>query len=144
GVKHYVQGHDDFTFTLTFAGGEPLKVTATGFYSQRPEELDWTENLGDGTFRYLLPEVTEPWTITVSSDPASKEVSNELITGRRVWTYANTLYIQSDKAVHANIYTLSGSLLKQLNVSAGTTGQQLERGVYIVEIEGSRYKVIVK
>jgi hypothetical protein len=141
-VKHYVQGHDDFTFTLTFAGGEPLKVTATGFYSQRPEEL-----IGEGengTFRYTIHQVAEPWTVTVSAEPASDYVNNELIEGRAVWTYANTLYIQTVEAVRANIYTLSGTLLKQLNVTAGTTSQQLERGVYIIEIEGSRYKVIVK
>ncbi|MDR1116205.1 MAG: T9SS type A sorting domain-containing protein, partial [Tannerella sp.] len=134
---------DDFTFTLSFPGGEPLKVTATGFYSQRPEEMEGTE-LGGGTFRYVIRRLAEPWTVTVSPDPASGFVDNEITADGRVWTYASTLYISSDKAARANIYTLSGTLLKQLNVTAGTTSAQLERGLYVVEIDGTRYKVVVK
>jgi hypothetical protein len=145
GMKHYVNAHEDFEFTLTFSGGEPLKVTATGFYSQRPEEMTGTE-LGGGLFRYVIRQVAEPWTVTVSAEPASGYVDNEIaIEGDgHVWTYENTLYINSDKAARADIYTLSGLLLKQLNVQAGTTSTQLERGIYIVEIDGSRYKVAVK
>jgi hypothetical protein len=141
--KHYVKSYDDFSFTLTFPGGEPLKVTATGFYSQRPEEIKGVE-LGGGMFRYVIRQIVEPWSVTVSSELASGVNNNVLATGIRVWTFANTLYINSDKTVRTNIYTLSGTLFKQINVPAGMTSVQLERGIYIVEIDGSRYKVVVK
>lgn len=138
--KHYVKSRDDFGFTLTFAGGAPLKVIGTRLNSETSEELQGTD-LGGGTFSYIIPQVQEPWLITVTSEPAN---ANEDITGGRVWTYANTLYISSDKAVRANVYTLSGSLYKQLDVPAGTVSESLERGVYIIEIDGARYKVVVK
>jgi hypothetical protein len=142
--KHYVNANDDFTFTLNFAGSEPLKVTATGFYSQKPEELKGTE-LGGGIYRYVLRQLAEPWTVTVSTDPASTPNGEAFVgSGISVWTYANTLYINSDKAAGASIYTLSGTLLKQQDVKEGQTGIQLDRGIYVVEIDGSRYKVVVK
>jgi hypothetical protein len=142
--KHYVNANDDFTFTLNFAGSEPLKVTATGFYSQRPEELKG-EELGGGVYRYVIRRLAEPWTVTVSTDPASTPNGEAFVgSGISVWTYANTLYINSDKAAGAGIYTLSGTLLKQQYVKEGQTAVRLERGIYIVEIDGSRYKVVVK
>ena len=138
--KHYIKSRENFEFTLTFAGGQPLKVIATRVNSGISEELLGTD-LGGGKFGYIINQVQEPWSITVTSEPAT---DNDVITNGRVWTYANTLYISSDKAVRANIYTLSGTLFKQLNVQAGTTSEELERGVYIVEIDGARYKVVVK
>jgi hypothetical protein len=144
GTKHYVKSHEDFPFTLDFSGGQPLKVTVTGLYSQLTEELTG-EKLGDGLYRYTIRRVVEPKTVTVSSTPASGvDVDNEIITGKRVWTHGNTLYINSDKADRVNIYTLSGTLHKQLNAPTGLTTEQLERGLYIVEIDGARYKVAVK
>jgi hypothetical protein len=143
GEQHFVDAQDDFTFTLTFAGGKPLKVIATGIYSQLPAELEGTA-LGDGTFRYVIRQISEPWTVTISPEPASQIVTNEAVKGLRVWAHASTLYLDSDKAVRANIYTLSGALFKQLNASAGTTRVQLAPGLYIVETEGAHYKVVVR
>jgi hypothetical protein len=142
-TRHYVNAHDDFPFTMTFSDGRPLKVIATGFYSQRPEELEATE-MGVGKFSYVIRQLAEPWTVTVSTDPASLVVENEAAHDLHVWTYAGTLYIQTHEAARVNIYTLSGTLFKQFNVSEGRTSVPLERGVYIVEIDDSRYKVVVK
>ena len=69
---------------------------------------------------------------------------NEALTGARVWTYGNTLYIDSDKAVRVNIYTLGGMLYKQMEAPEGLTSELMQRGMYIVEIDGSRHKVVVK
>jgi len=141
--KHFVFSRNDFEFTLNFPGDNPLKVTAIGFYSERSEELKGTD-LGGGKFSYVIRQVLEPHDVFISADPASDITNNEITMGGRVWSYANTLYINSDKAGHANIYTMTGTLLKQLNVSTGITSTQLERGIYVVEINGSRYKVIIK
>ncbi|MDR2914428.1 MAG: InlB B-repeat-containing protein [Tannerella sp.] len=143
GQRHHVPMHEDFTFTLTFPDGNPLKVIAAGTYSQQKVELEGTD-IGGGMYRYVIRQVVEPWTVTVSTDPASGGVANEEITGKRVWTYANTLYIHSDRVARANIYTLAGMLIQQRAVPAGTVTVPLERGIYVVELDGVRYKVAVK
>jgi len=73
-----------------------------------------------------------------------ESTGSEEIVGVRVWSYDNTLYIDSDKSVRVNIYTLGGMLFKQLEMAEGLTSEVMQRGMYIVEIDGLRYKVIVK
>ena len=143
GMRHYVKAQNDFTFTLTFSAGEPFKVIANGYYTNASVELEGTR-VGARAFSYTLKHVVEPWTIDVMPELASGSVGNDAVTGDRVWAYANTLYINSQKATRANIYTLSGALLKQIDVPAGMREVQLERGVYIVEMNGIRYKVVAK
>jgi hypothetical protein len=144
-VQHYVKGHDDFTFTLTFPDDLPLKVTGTGVYSRRPEELRATY-LGEGLYRYTLRQVVEPWIINVLTEPSDAPNSALEITtvGPRVWTYARTLYIESAEPVRVNLYTLSGTLYRRIDAPAGQTRLQSERGLYIVEINNKYYKVLVK
>lgn len=142
-IHHYVSSRKDFTFTLYFSTDEPLKVNATSYYSKEQVELEGTD-LGGRAYSYTIRQVTEPWTVTVSTESASGEVGNDNASGRLVWTHENTLYINSDKNTRATIYTLNGMLLKQLNVSPGTTNETLERGIYIVEVDDARYKVVIK
>ena len=75
---------------------------------------------------------------------AENVTGNENITDVRVWAYDQTLYISSPKAVRARIYTLNGLLFKQVEVPEGTVGETLNGGIYVVEINGARYKVMVK
>jgi hypothetical protein len=144
GIRHFVEGHQDFTFTLTFSGGAPLKVMAEGFYSGIREEI-LGKSLGGGRYEYTLIQVVEPWTITVSSELASDEVGiMQIAAGTKVWSFQNKLYISSDSATPVNIYSINGMLTQKPKVSAGLTSVTLERGLYIVEIKGIRYKVIIK
>ena len=143
GIRHYIKSQKDFTFNLTFSGGSPLKVISTGFYSNIQTELKGTA-VGSGKYSYTIRGVIEPMTITISSEPASGSVDNEFISDGSVWTYGNTLYIDTQKAARVNIYSISGALLKQMVVSAGMTKTQLNRGMYIIDMNGSRYKVVVQ
>lgn len=74
----------------------------------------------------------------------SGETGNEAITGTRIWAHGSTLYINAEKAVRAGIYTIGGMLYKQIDVPEGLTSEPLDRGVYIVNIDGVRHKVVVK
>jgi hypothetical protein len=143
GEQHYVNGHDDFKFTLTFPDGDPLKVMALGYYSGINKEITGTD-LGGGKFEYVIRQVTEPWTVTIVPEPASGGVGLEQIEGYNVWSYQNKLYIAAEAAVTVNIYSINGMLIKQPKVSAGLTTITLDRGVYIVQLNAKRYKVIIK
>lgn len=141
--KHYVKGHHDFTFTALYSGGLPLKVMAKGYYSGTYEELA-EESLGDHTYQYRIRKVVEPWTITFGPDFSSAVTGEEYIEGLSVWTYKNMLYIRSDSKRTAYVYNMSGSLYKQIDVREGDTKEMMERGVYVIVVEGARYKLIIK
>lgn len=138
--KHYVTSQKNFSFTLTFADGKPLKVMVTGVTTGEVEELFGTD-MGGGTYRYILYRVVEPKIVNVLNESPT---DNESIANDRVWTYGNTLYIRTDKAIRASIYTLSGALYRQIDVPVGTVSEVLGRGVYIVELDNVRYKMVIK
>ncbi|MDR1381906.1 MAG: hypothetical protein LBJ47_10585, partial [Tannerella sp.] len=140
--RHYAPGYSNFTFTASFPGGIPLKVMAKGFYSGRYEELTGRA-LDDGAYEYVIYRVVEPWTVTFGPEPASVITGEERVGGLSVWSYKNTLNIRSDVKTKAYIYTLSGSLLKCLDVQEGDNREILERGIYVIVIGNNRCKVII-
>ncbi len=141
--KHYVKGHDDFTFAATFKG-EPLKVMAHGYYSGNKTELIG-DSIGVNTYQYTIPQITEPFDIRILSEPAS-EVANKFedYSSPRVWAHGSTLYIRKEEATEARVYNFSGILVKQLELNSDITTEVMERGAYVVELEGKHYKVIVR
>ena len=77
------------------------------------------------------------------ANAGSDLVDNDNITGKRVWTFENTLYLNTDEASRVNIYNLNGILIRQLNIPVGSTNVQLARGIYIVDMDGARYKCVI-
>jgi hypothetical protein len=142
-VPHYVFGHDDFTFTLTFPGDEPLRVIATGTYSRHVDELHPTA-LGDGRYSYRIRQVVEPWTVSILNEPASGVGNEPSSVASRVWSHAGTLYIKSPTSCPVSVYTLSGALARRLSIPPGQSRLPLERGLYIVELNGTRHKVAIR
>ncbi len=142
-MEHYVEGNKEFRFVITFAD-EALKVMAHGFYSGKQEELIG-DSIGVNTFQYTVHQVVEPMNIYVTAEPASG-TANDVINGSsNVWTYGNTLYIRSiDGAAKADIYNISGSLLKQLNLNSDITEEVMERGAYVIKLGNEHYKVIIR
>ncbi len=141
--KHYVEGHDNFIFTASYAGGDPLKVMAKGYYSNKEVELIGRD-MEDGTYQYLLRQVVEPWDVTIGPDKASEITGENAIEGLSVWSHRNTLYIRTDREAIVYIYYMNGSLYKRLEVEEGETKEAMNRGVYVVVIDGKRYKVFIK
>jgi hypothetical protein len=142
--RHYVSGNKNFTFTATFTGA-PLKVTATGFYSARTIDLDNTAKiLGNNYYEYTIYQVVEPWTIYIGPDAST--VSSEFVTGKqRVWTYRNTLYINTEKDDVVSIYNMTGVLNREMEIPEGMTKLTLERGIYVVKLkDGSIHRIIIR
>jgi uncharacterized repeat protein (TIGR02543 family) len=142
-VEHFVEGQKDFTFVITFAG-QALKVMAEGYYSGSKNEVIG-DSIGVNTYQYTIYQVTEPMDIHVLPEPASG-VSNDAViySPDRVWTYGNTLYIRGGEATEASVYSIGGTLQKQLKLNDDITREVMERGVYAVKLEGKHYKVIIR
>jgi hypothetical protein len=141
--KHYVRSFEDFSFTVQYAG-DPLSVRAEGYYSKMLLDLDKTAELQlDGSYKYTMYKLVEPWTLHFVSKSNSGDVSNEMLNGRSVWSNGNTLYLDIQGPCLAKIYTLTGLLYKQVEVD-GTTSLQLPQGFFIVSVNGKQYKVMIK
>ena len=143
-IYHYIPGHQDFTFTATYANKTPLEVLATGYYTQRTTKLPATYLL-DGTYEYRIRQVVEPYDVYFGGiDPDSDVVSNEGILGKRVWAYRNTLFINVDKDDVVSIYNVTGILSQKLEIPAGLQKLTLDKGVYMVTLKnGTVHKIII-
>jgi hypothetical protein len=142
---HYVLSREDFTFTASYSDGKPLKVMATGYYSNVSEELIGRK-LENNTYEYVIRRVIEPWTVTFGP-----ELSSYVITGTDpvdkllVWSYNNTLNLRSgiDRTVY--VYHITGTLCKRIDVKAGSDYREImEPGIYVVKTDNNQYKVIIK
>ena len=140
-MAHYVEGQQDFTFVISFAD-EALKVMAHEYYSGNKYELIG-DSAGGNTFQYTIHQVVEPIDIYVMPEPAST-TSNDVIGLSNVWASGNTLYIRSNGASKANIYSISGTLQKQLKLVNDFTEEIMEPGVYVIELNNEHYKVIIR
>ena len=143
--RYYVAGHKNFSFTATYDSDSPINITATGFYSKKTIDLDNTAELqSDGSYKYTIYSVTEPWTVNFAPKTTSGDVSNKTnLNSPLVWTYGNLLYVNCSKTCSMKIYTLTGILYKQEEVHSNKI-IQLPAGFYIVDIDNEQYKVIVK
>lgn len=75
----------------------------------------------------------------------SEPVGNEVVVsdGIKVWTAKGYLHVSIMTEQTIRIYNLTGSLVKQAIIPAGSTQWQLPSCIYIVQIDTIRYKVIL-
>ena len=145
GIQHYVFGHHDFNFTVTYLNRKPLEVWATGFYSNKVIRHPATRvSEEDGIFAYKIPAVVEPWHVTFGDVDRSFEVGNSVLNDQRVWAYRSTLYINVNEADVVSIYNATGVLYQKLEIPAGLKKLTLDKGVYMVMLkDGSVHKIII-
>jgi uncharacterized repeat protein (TIGR02543 family) len=141
--RFYARVGGDFVFIANYNGSSPLKVMSIGYYSGDSIEVIG-HDLRDGTYRYVLEGVIEPWTITFGPDLASETTGNEVINNASVRAFGNTLYITSAVVGEARIYSVAGVLVKIQPFIAGTTTQTtLAKGLYFVVINGKSWKIVI-
>ena len=140
--RYYVEGHKDFSFYATFYES-PLNIKAKGYYSGTILDLDsMAEPQQDGSSKYTIRQVTEPWTVFIDYE-SNSVVSNDNTMGLRVWANRNKLYFSAPEASIANIYTLTGMLYKQIEINGNST-IHLPGGFYFVTIDNKQYKIIIR
>jgi hypothetical protein len=147
--RNYVNGHQDFEVNLTWSG-RPLEVNAYGYYSHTSLKLDTEENSTynpeDGSVTYIIRKVVQPWTISFGPNPSSAPwVGNENIENQKVWSYRNTLYVNSPVEEVVSIYNITGVLNRKVEIPPGTSKLVIEKGMYIVTLkDGSVYKIVIQ
>jgi hypothetical protein len=89
--------------------------------------------------RVTIKMVNQNITITITSGTPD---GIETVEGAKVWSYGGALYITAPTSGTAQVYSLTGQLVKTLTYAAGeTVTQPLARGVYIVKTAKKTFKV---
>jgi len=75
----------------------------------------------------------------------SGETGTDAIIGKtKVWSDGNALHISAATETQADIYSITGALVKKLRLSAGEVQESLERGLYIVKTPDKAAKVVIR
>jgi hypothetical protein len=147
---HWATIHNAFAFALTFNTDEPLQVVTNRVIAGIPEgEIYGTKNQ-NGEYEYLLRNIMQDVIITIGPGFASTPSNNPGtgiadINSPNVWAHKNTLYIKANKDDIASVYTVTGQLVKKIELEKGNTATTLVRGVYIVTLKnGTVHKIIIQ
>ncbi|MDR2138077.1 MAG: hypothetical protein LBP50_00770 [Tannerella sp.] len=143
--EHFVKSGKDFVFTLTlsgpYAGGIPEVSTGRQL---SPDEVYITP-LGRDAYRVRIPALRED--IRVIFRVNGSEIyptGSEPVESTRIGTGEGCVYITAAAADNAEIYTLTGALLKRIPVFAGKTVRTpLSAGFYLVILGGETRKIAV-
>jgi hypothetical protein len=137
-----VNSTDNFTFTITPTGDNAnlqLVVTTSRTSIPDSEGVIVVKN-ADGSYTVTIRQVQE--TIEIYVDFVT---SNLAIGNNKIWANGSMLYMQTDQVKQAQIYTIAGALVQTVNLtSAETATISLPKGFYIVAVDDSTYKVIIK
>jgi hypothetical protein len=142
---YWIGGHDSYVLILYPKEGYSLQDIEITTGSKRQDEdggmlVVYNE---DGSVTVTFREVTEPINVQISG---ISPVSNDIIdSSYAIWTANNRLHVKTTKAGTLKVYTLTGAMLKQQELTEGEISFPLSQGVYIVTFnDGSQQKVVVK
>ncbi|MDR2119914.1 MAG: T9SS type A sorting domain-containing protein [Tannerella sp.] len=137
--KHYVDAHGNFSFKVIYPGGvQPMTIKTIRATAE--EELVGKLN-ENGEYEYLITQVYKDLVLSFTNPSDAALPGN----GARIWSHNETVYISVDREDVVGVYSITGQLIKRIEVSEGNTSVPMMRGVYIVTLkDGSVHKVIVK
>lgn len=137
-----VESWDNFRFYLTLDAdyNQSVPVVTTS----RGETI--TPRTSDGA--YIVKYVRSDLVISISGITKNPPpVANaEIQSGTRIFTHDGSLFITTDRPARAQVFALTGQLIRSLDLPVGTTRvDPLTDGIYIVRLsDGTVQKVIVR
>ncbi|MDR1600841.1 MAG: hypothetical protein LBS42_00220 [Tannerella sp.] len=135
---HYVDAHGNFSFKAIYSTRLPLAVKTTR--ATMEEEVIGTLN-ENGEYEYFIPQIYKHIVISFGPEYADADTPD----GTRIWSHNETLYIKVEREDVASVYSITGQLIKRIDVAEGNTAVPMIRGVYIVTLkDGSIHKVIIR
>ena len=137
-----IESWDNFRFYLTLDAdyNQSVPVVTTS----RGETI--TPRTSDGA--YIVKYVRSDLVISIGGIVKNPPpVANaEIQSGTRIFTRDGSLFITTDRPARAQVFALTGQLIRSLDLSAGTTHvDPLTDGIYIVRLsDGTVQKVVVR
>jgi hypothetical protein len=147
---HYVDSRNDFPFIIISpiddtpvnlkAAGHPLdNLRVTTGTARDTDGRVILERISLDSMRVTIKMVNENIRITVTSGTPD---GTETVESAKVWSYGGALYITASTSGTAQVFSLTGQLVKTIPYAAGeTVTQPLARGIYIVKTARQAWKV---
>jgi hypothetical protein len=136
-----IRSGSDFTFTFTLPAGKIPAVNTNRLISGVPETLTGTPD-GDGSYTFVIRAVYQNVEVSITTTAGNEEVTAG---APQVRAYGGNLYVHTETLhatpVQLRIYTLNGTLYKQQEITGGDTVIPLPAGIFIVLLDGRRYKI---
>lgn len=134
-----VEAWDSFRFYLTldadYDQSAPIVTTDRG------ETLE--PRSSDGA--YVIQYVRTPVEISIAGIQKNADVASAtILSGTRVWTEPSAVCLETDRTEEVRIVSLAGTTVAAFTAQPGTTRQALAPGAYVVKMERTVYKVIVR
>jgi len=121
---------------------EDIKITTGSVWQDEMGGMEIIHN-EDGSVTVTLRRITEHLTLEVSG---VGPVSNEMIDNvYALWSGVGRLHVRTSKAGQLKVYSLTGGLIRQQQVTQGDNSLTLEPGVYVVTLnDGYEQKVVIR
>ncbi len=78
------------------------------------------------------------------ADPEIEDGIEKMMVNCNIWTTPNTIYFQLSVTAHVEIYNLAGQCIVKDDLASGTSSIEVQNGMYILKINSSTLKLIVK
>ena len=95
-------------------------------------------------WKVTVNNITSQMVITLSTSETKSEdaTGNPAIAADAVWSAGGTLYANAANPGVLTVYSITGQLIKTINISGNFT-LPLDRGIYVVQLNGKAYKVVL-
>jgi hypothetical protein len=143
---YYAQSGGAFIFEVAVESGLNLVVTDSGIKPDRTEKSKFTPAAPLAGFDYYkvrINNITSGLVITLSTTGTTSEpTGNAVVAADEVYGAGGTLYANAANPGTLTIYSITGQLIKTVNIS-GNYSLSLNKGLYVVQLNGKAYKIIL-
>ena len=142
--QHEVDRGKPFNFTLTLDPGYDESIPEVYVNNQLLTTTS-VRTAGSRVYSYTIESITEYVTIKIlgikENDPLSIDEASNV--SYRVYSSEGTLYVDSPQDDTMALYGISGVLIIQKAIPAGTSSLLLPKGGYVVRIGMETYKIVI-
>ena len=139
-TKNYFTGNElEKNGYLVMSYGVNEKDT---FLISSPDVIIETPNMtvaGKTTVKGRIFDFNFTYNIELIRNPLPVESVD--LNGIKIWGYGSKLYIENGENKRANIYTISGALVKSQTITSPHTELHLKPGIYIVKVGSNTVKI---
>jgi hypothetical protein len=141
--RHFVPSGQNFEFIILSLPADQIPAVKTDRATDQVGGVEITP-LPNGAYLVVVREIRQTIEIipglTTPVDPNS--TANAAVETTNVWSSNGQLHIASPTSGTAQVYSLTGQLVKTIPCAAGETASAtLAKGLYIVRIDGKTFKV---
>ena len=148
-VPVYIPTGSDYSFKVYGQSGKDLIVDSNNrLWTEKNKGLV-VEKINAGQWEVTIKSVHANMTVSLGYAPETEsalgdgdQTATGVVTEDAVWGSGGTLYVKAANAGTLSIYSMTGQLYKTVSVTGDYT-VAMPKGLYIVQLNGKAYKVVL-